>query len=168
MLRGPSVSGQSAWESLGLGQFKIDTEVDPVTNRTLPKIRDQEMVEHAIIDFVNEIFARHREFTALNMTFAAQVNCSITNYRQIAVTRKDSGEIDWYNRISPDVFPLVQDILDSVRAGFMPPPPHGITPEDLLAHFEANPPSDAEILNAAAASLFSGDFFPPDAYDGAL
>ena len=149
ILRGLNISGQTALESLGVGYLELYTAVDPITWELTPKVHNEEMLETAMVNFVDRIFAHHPELEAVDMNFAAQVDEMMTHYRRIHVRRSEGGKTIYFHQISPNIFPLVQTIVDSILTGFVPPLPHGHPPEGSLGHAQANLPSPTELLNVA-------------------
>lgn len=145
-------------ESLGIGHLEIDAAVDSKTRKVTPKIVNEEMIETAIVDFVNRLFANHPELEPVDINFAAHVELHglMTHYRRIYVTRSEGGETSYFHEVSPNIFPLVQSIVDSILAGFIPPSPHGTPPEGSSGHSQANPSGSADLLNVAVPGLPPG------------
>jgi hypothetical protein len=158
-LRGPSASGLTIQESLGLGNIDLEREI--AKTGKLPSAQDDTCpVDEATKAFCLRLLARHPELKRIFLHTVGDIpHEEPINLRTVVVEVTSAG-LHIYQELNPAILLFVHRALNTISAGYMPTLPHRWTARDMFLHLTAHPP-DAEDLLHSAAVLSGNSLVPP-------
>ena len=167
LLRGPSASGFTVQESLGMGYIHFGGE----PGQTGPASNSQTIesqVDDATKSFFCKVLARHPELKQITLTTVGEIDGMPPINRRTVVVRANGQDPQFSQNVNPGLMLFIESVLDTISAGYMPTFPHQWTTQDLFDHLNAHPPGFEELWPQAgdvpgnASIPPSSDFTGPD------